>query len=96
MTEALSLQQVGEIARRYWLILSLGVLLGGVTGYGGAHLMTPTYSATATQLVKGVPGTDATANYQAAQYAISRARSYPVFIDSQFVLEAVRSDSGAS
>lgn len=92
MAEALSVQQLGFIARRYWLVLLTSVVLGLVGGYFGARLIPPTYTATATQLVKGVPGTDATANYQAAQYAISRARTYPVFIDSLPVLEAVRSD----
>lgn len=94
MAEALSMQQLGFIARRYWLVLLASVVLGLVGGYFGARLIPPTYTATATQLVKGVPGTDATANYQAAQYAISRARTYPVFIDSLPVLEAVRSDFG--
>ena len=70
------------------------VVVGGLAGYFGARLIPPTYTATATQLVKGIPGTDASANYQAAQYAISRARTYPVFIDSQPVLEGVRTDFG--
>lgn len=70
------------------------VVVGAMGGYFGARLIPPTYTATATQLVKGIPGKDATANYQAAQYAISRARTYPVFIDSQPVLEGVRSDFG--
>lgn len=92
MAEALSVQQLGIIARRYWLVVVVAVLLGAVAGYGGSRLIPPTYAATATQLVKGIPGTDATANYQAAQYAISRARTYPVLIDSQPVLEGVRTD----
>lgn len=96
MSEALSMQQLGNIARRYWLILVALVAVGAVGGYLGARLLPPTYTATATGLVKGVPGTDSTANYQAAQYAISRARTYPVFIDSLPVLEAVRGDLGGS
>lgn len=94
MSEALSMQQLGRIVRRYWLVLLAAVVLGGLSGYFGARLIPPTYTASATQLVKGIPGTDATANYQAAQYAISRSRTYPVFIDSQPVLEGVRSDFG--
>ena len=88
------MQQLGRIVRRYWLVLLALVVVGAIGGYFGARLIPPTYTATATQLVKGIPGTDATANYQAAQYAISRARTYPVFIDSQPVLEGVRVDFG--
>lgn len=94
MAEALSMQQLGKIARRYWFVLVVAVAVGAAAGFFGARLMPPTYTATATELVKGVPGKDATANYQAAQYAISRARTYPVFIDSQTVLEGVRGDFG--
>lgn len=94
MAEALSTQQLGRVVRRYWFALVMAVIAGALLGYFGARLIPPTYSATAIQLVKGIPGTDATANYQAAQYAISRARTYPVFIDSQPVLEALRSDFG--
>lgn len=94
MAEPLSMQGLGQTARRYWLVLLLAIVLGAGCGYLGARLIPPTYTAVATELVKGVPGKDATANYQAAQYAISRARTYPVFINSQTVLEGVRSDFG--
>lgn len=96
MAEALSTQELGRIVRKYWLVLLAIIAVGGVAGYFGARLIPPTYTATATQLVKGIPGTDATANYQAAQYAISRARTYPLFIGSQPVLEGVRSDFNGS
>ncbi|MFT4216800.1 MAG: hypothetical protein QM619_06385 [Micropruina sp.] len=94
MAEALSMQELGTIARRHWLILAALVAVGAVGGYLGARALPPTYTAMATSLVKGIPGTDSTANYQAAQYAISRARTYPIFVDSLPVLEAVRSDLG--
>lgn len=79
---------------RLWWVIALSILLGiGISIL--ALLVTPsTYTATATQLVKGVPGVGAGANYQAAQFAESRARSYPTFIASTAVLEGVRADLG--
>ena len=52
------------------------------------------YRATAIQLVKGLPGNGAAANYEAAQYAVSRAKTYPSFVYNLDVLEGVRSDLG--
>lgn len=94
MAGTLSVQQLGAIVRRFWIAIVVATLVGGIGGYVVASLQTKTYSATATQLVKGLPGSQAAANYQAAQYAISRAKSYPAFIDSTRVLEAVRADLG--
>ena len=54
--------------------------------------MTPVYRATAIQLVKGLPGSGAAANYEAAQFAVSRAKTYPSFVYSSTVLEGVRDD----
>lgn len=96
MAETLSVQQLGAIFRRFWIVIIAATIIGGVGGYVVASLQTPTFSATATQLVKGLPGSQAAANYQAAQYAISRAKSYPAFIDSTRVLEAVRTDLGGT
>ena len=56
-------------------------------------MIPPTYTATTTLLVKGLPGTGVAANYEAAQFAVSRAKSYPSFIYSLPVLEGVRGDS---
>ncbi|MDO5735955.1 MAG: hypothetical protein Q4P15_05725 [Propionibacteriaceae bacterium] len=79
---------------RRWWVISLSIALGiGISIL--ALLVTPsTFTATATQLVKGIPGEGAGANYQAAQFAESRARSYPTFIASTTVREGVRADLG--
>jgi capsular polysaccharide biosynthesis protein len=94
VTEPLSIGQFGQVATRHWLLIISGLLLGGLAGFGVTQFMTPVYTATATQLVKGLPGTGPAANYEAAQYAVSRAKSYPAFIYSLSVLEGVRSDMG--
>ncbi len=96
MAGTLSVQELGAVFRRFWIVIVVATLLGGTGGYGVASLQEKTFSATATQLVKGLPGSQAAANYQAAQYAISRAKSYPAFIDSTRVLDAVRADLGDS
>lgn len=92
--EPLTLGQLNQILIRHWALLLLGLLLGGLVGFGATQLMTPVYTATATQLVKGIPAGGVAANYDAAQYAVSRAKSYPSFVHSQSVLEGVRSDLG--
>jgi capsular polysaccharide biosynthesis protein len=94
VTEPLSIGQFGRVLTRHWLLIVSGLLLGGLVGFGVTQFMTPVYTATATQLVKGLPGPGAAANYEAAQYAVSRAKSYPAFIYSLSILEGVRSDMG--
>lgn len=79
---------------RYWWILLIGLVAGGLLALGALQIVPPTYSATATQLIKGVPGEGLGANYTAAQYAVARAKTYPAFINSSAVLEAVRGDMG--
>jgi capsular polysaccharide biosynthesis protein len=94
VTEPLSIGQFGQVVARHWLLILGGLLLGGVAGFAVTQFMTPVYTATATQLVKGLPGAGPAANYEAAQYAVSRAKSYPTFIYSLSVLEGVRRDMG--
>ena len=92
--DVLPLGLAGRILLRNWLLLLIGLILGAAGGILAARNTAPTYSATATQLVKGIPGTGVAANYEAAQFAVSRARSYPSFIYSQGVLEGVARDMG--
>ncbi len=73
------------VVRRWW-VLTLSLVLGVGLGWGALQVVAPTYTATATQLVKGIPGATTGANYIAAQYAVARAKSYPVFIYSSEVL----------
>jgi capsular polysaccharide biosynthesis protein len=94
VAEPLSLGQLGRVLLRYWLLIVLGTMVGGLLAFGVTRFMTPVYRATAIQLVKGVPGSGAAANYEAAQFAVSRAKTYPSFIYSSDVLEGVSKDLG--
>lgn len=76
------------------MVLLLGVVVGALAGFGALQVIQPTYTATATQLIKGVPGGGTGAPYLAAQFAVARAKSYPAFIFSSTVLDAVRTDLG--
>jgi len=84
---------MGLMLKRWW-VLVLGVLLGAGLAVLALRVVTPIYTATATQLIKGVPGAGTGANYLAAQFAVARAKSYPSFIYSSAVLDNVRSDLG--
>lgn len=77
-----------------WWVLALGVAVGLGLALLGLRVVTPTYEATATQLIKGVPGSGTGAPYLAAQFAVARAKSYPAFIYSASVLDNIRSDLG--
>lgn len=84
---------MGLMLRRWW-VLALGILLGAGLAVGALRVLPATYTATATQLIKGVPGSGTGAPYLAAQFAVARAKSYPAFIFSSTVLDSVRSDLG--
>lgn len=92
MSEPLTLGEMGRRLARHKVLIVLAILVGGLAGLGATFLMPSVYTATATQLVKGIPGTGVAANYEAAQYATSRAAAYPPFIYSLPVLEGVRAD----
>jgi capsular polysaccharide biosynthesis protein len=94
VAEPLSLGQLGRVLVRYWVLIVVGALVGGGLAFGATRLMPQVYRATAIQLVKGLPGPGAAANYEAAQYAVGRAKTYPSFVYSTPVLEGVRSDLG--
>lgn len=79
---------------RGWWIISVSVALGLIAAFVGLQVTPATWSATATQLVKGVPGKSDGSDYTAAQYAEARAKSYPEFIFSARVLQGVRDDMG--
>lgn len=94
MSEPLSVGRLFQILVRFWLMIVIVSVAAAAASFIGARALTPTYTATATQLVKAVPGVGGTANYEAAQYAVARAKSYPSFVYSIPVLEGVRSDLG--
>lgn len=92
--DVLPLGLAGRILLHNWWLVLIGVIAGVAGGLALTRAVPPTYSATATQLVKGIPGAGVAANYEAAQFAVSRARSYPSFIYSQEVLQGVGRDMG--
>ncbi|MFT3970684.1 MAG: hypothetical protein QM695_10505 [Micropruina sp.] len=77
-----------------WWVLALGVAVGLGLALLGLRVVTPTYEATATQLIKGVPGSGTGAPYLAAQFAVARAKSYPALLYSATLLDNIRSDLG--
>lgn len=92
VSEPLSVQALGRVLLRHWILVLLCSLLAGSAALAASYLIPRTYTATATQLVKGLPGRGTTPSYEAAQFALSRAKSYPSFIYSSIVLEGVRND----
>lgn len=84
---------MGLILKKWWVV-ALSVAVGALLAAGALYIVPNTYTATATQLIKGVPGSGTGAPYLAAQFAVARAKSYPSFINSTTVLDSVRSDLG--
>lgn len=91
MTESAAGEVTSVLVRRWWAV-GAGLLLGLLLGFVALQVVPATYTATAILLIKGVPGTGSGANLSAAQYAISRASSYPSFINSNVVQAAVSAD----
>jgi capsular polysaccharide biosynthesis protein len=67
--------------------------LGAAAAFGLTAFMPKVYVATTTQFVRGVPNTGVP-DYQSAQLAVNRAKSYSVLIGNPDVLAGVISDLG--
>lgn len=93
-TDPLPVGLLVHLLFRRWMLVLGALVLGAALGWGSTAIVTPTYTAQSVQLVKGIPGAGVAANYEAAQYAVRRAKSYPAFVYSQAVLEGVRADMG--
>ena len=96
MTEPLTLGRLFTILRRYWLLIALVTIAAAAAAFLATQAVDKTWTATNTQLVKASPGKGATANYEGAQYAANRAKSYPNLIYNSSVLDAVRTDLGGT
>lgn len=94
--EPLTLGQFGRVVLSHWVLIVAGTVLGALAGFGVAQILPPVYSATAIELVKGIPGKGVAANYDAAQYSVGRAKAYPSFLYNATVLEGVHADVGGS
>lgn len=75
--------------RAHWKVIVVSVLVGLAAGIGTTLLSPKVYVATTTQFVRGEPGTGTAADYQAAQFATSRAKSYSALIGNPDVLTGV-------
>lgn len=78
--------------RRQWRAIALLVAVCCVAAGVVTMLMPRVYVATTTQFVRGVPGTGVAAEYQAAQFATARAKSYSVLLANPEVLTGIISD----
>ncbi len=79
--------------RRAW-VLVIGAGLGVGVAFGLTSTMTRVYTATATSFVSAVAAPGKGASYESAQFAVSRAKSYPPLVNSPEVLQSVISDLG--
>lgn len=79
--------------RRAW-VLVIGAMLGVGVAFGLTATMTRVYAATATSFVSAVAAPGKGASYESAQFAVSRAKSYPPLLKSPEVLQAVITDLG--
>ena len=89
----MTIQDYLRVMGRHWLLVLVSALVGTGVAFGVTQAMPKVYVATTTQFVRGLPtGTTAGADYQAAQFAQSRAKSYSVMIGNPDVLAGIISD----
>lgn len=92
----MTIQEYLDSLRRHWVVALVCILVGAVAALGLTALLPKVYVATTTQFVRGVPGSGAAADYQASQFAVSRAKSYSVMIANPDVLSGIINDLGLS
>lgn len=78
-----------RMLRRHWIVVLMATLLGAAVSYGVTLLMPTWYTATTTQFVRGIPNAESGNEYQAAQFAAARAKSYSSMIGNPDVLSGV-------
>lgn len=88
----MSIQAYMRVMRRHYVLIAVLTALGALAGFGITAAMPKVYVATTTQFVRGVPGAGASADYQAAQFAVARAKSYSVMIGNPDVLTGIIED----
>lgn len=92
----MTIQAYLQILKRHWIAVLCVTFIGLLAAVGLTMTMPQVYISTSTQFVRGVPGTGAGADYQAAQFATSRAKSYSVMIGNPDVLSGIISDLNLS
>lgn len=88
----MTIQEYLTALRRHWVVALACLLVGAGVALGVTAALPKVYVATTIQFVRGVPGTGAAAEYQAAQFAVSRAKSYSVMIGNPDVLSGIIDD----
>lgn len=88
----MTIDQFLYLLRRQWRVVMVFAFTFGAIATGVTLLMPKVYSATTTQFVRGVPGVGVGAEYQAAQFATSRAKSYSVMVANPDVLTGIIKD----
>ncbi len=78
-----------RMLRRHWVVMLVATLLGVGASYGATLLMPTWYAATTTQFVRGIPDPNSGNEYQVAQFAAARAKSYSSMIGNPDVLSGV-------
>jgi non-specific protein-tyrosine kinase len=88
----MTIQEFLAALRRYWVTSLVCALAGVIAAIGLTAVLPKVYVATTIQFVRGVPGAGSSAEYQAAQFAVSRAKSYSVMIGNPDVLSGIAND----
>ncbi|WP_083409939.1 polysaccharide biosynthesis tyrosine autokinase [Mycolicibacterium rutilum] len=74
-----------RIFARYWWVIAILTVLGGLVGFATSQLITPQYQSTATLFVATQNGTTATEAYQNNLFSIDRVNSYASLATSEQV-----------
>lgn len=88
----MSIQAYMRVMRRHFILIAVMTAIGALAGFALTAAMPKVYVATTTQFVRGVPGDGESADYQAAQFAVARAKSYSVMIGNPDVLTGIIDD----
>lgn len=89
----MTIQAYFAVLRKHWFTVVIFAAVGAAAALALTAAMPKVYVATTTQFVRGVPNTGVP-DYQSAQLAVNRAKSYPVLIGNPDVLAGISSDLG--
>lgn len=82
---ALEIREYLRIFARYWWVIAILTVLGGLVGFATSLFITPQYQSTATLFVATQNGTTATEAYQNNLFSTERVNSYAALATSEQV-----------